>query len=502
MNDDSVSSEGVPYPVQKSQPMTGLDAIDGTAKNQDAVRLGRQTMGADDQRWLRYRSRIKAALAGLQKDMDLWSKAIADDGSTRVLRHHVEQFRNFTTDAYRLLLGEDMVDSTARQTVEFHPLSPQEADREDFREMVAGVFTGQWLLLRNVIVQRVAGSPYRGEDENSGIQALDADARRYYQSLYKVLNAKLGDSNNLLNWRYRNRPLVRFAPLVHLGTGIQLAVFNRRTPLIISVPVGALPDMPSSAMTRMAIPHEVAHAVFVQVPELIEEMERKARERLDAKAPPRQRRVLYDMVLNWMEEICADLVGTALAGEPFAESARWIMAGPDLALGVTSRTHPPAIMRPVIHFLALARIEQNVEAPLFEALRKEVSASGIDTNLLARQFRALPALMYVDLGTVYDALVDVVRDLLDTELTILGGVTLGALLAEIYRTHREAAHDSEVSSEELESWGKISDLEAKEFVIDMPSSPVTPAYVTPGVSIHPFCWTWLVGTLIKCPEES
>ena len=250
----------------------------------------------------------------------------------------------------------------------------------------------------------------------------------------------------------------------------------------------------------MSIPHEVAHAVFVQVPELMEELNSKVRERLEVKEPSRQRRVLYDMVLNWTEEICADLVGTALAGEQFAESARWIMAGPDPAIGVTSATHPPAIMRPVIHLLALARIEQKVETARFEGLREEISASGIDASVLARHFKSLPALMYVDLATVYDVLFEVVRNLLDVKLKILGSDTLGALLAEIYRTYRETPYDTELRDEELENWGEISETEAKEFVIDVPASPVTPAYVTPGISIRPFCWTWLLGSLVKCPD--
>ena len=233
---ESVSYENLPDTMKKVQ---AVRANTGATSNVAAGKLGLATMGANDQRMLRYRSRIEAALEGLQKDMGLWAEAIPADGSTRALRHHIEQFRMFASRAYMLLVGEEMRPPSGGPPAEYQPMSPEQTDREDFREMVAGVLTGQWLLLRNAIVQRVEGSPYRGKDKNSGIQALDADARRYYLCLYKVLNARLEKNSKLLNWRYRSHPLVRFAPLVHLGTGIQLAVFNRRTPLIISVPVGA-----------------------------------------------------------------------------------------------------------------------------------------------------------------------------------------------------------------------------------------------------------------------
>lgn len=484
----------------------------GVASNQQVVTLGRRTLGANDQRLLRYRSRIDAALAGLQKDMDLWAGVFAADDSARVLRHHLEQFRTFVQHAYFLLIGENLQplpdrDAAALRPPEIAPASAAQAEKEDFREMVVGVLTAQWLLLRNVIVQRVQGSPYLGVDANSGLQALDADARTYYRCLYDVLNTKLERNSSLLNWRYRKQPLVKFAPLVHLGNSIQLAVFNRRTPLVISVPVGALPEMPSSDLTRMAIPHEVAHAVFVQVPELIEELGSKVRAKLDTTNRSRQSMVLYDMVLNWTEEICADLVGTALAGEQFADSARWIMASSDASLNVSNSTHPPAILRPVIHLLALARIEQKVETVRFDALREglrtEIGASNTESSVLARQFKSVPALMFVKLETVYDALTTVVRHLLDAKLKILGGETLGALLAEIYRARMQPPPDDEKSrEEELEKWGEIPVAEEKEFVIDFPLAVAAPVYATPGVSNHPFLCEVEFLAAVFCPKDS
>lgn len=129
-----------------------------------------------------------------------------------------------------------------------------------------------------------------------------------------------------LNRHYRDQPLLKVAPLVYLGDAGELTVFNRRVPLMLSIPLSALPGSAQEEFAKMAIPHEVAHAIFAQVPEVIDEIKEKLRHDLltgaiasGSELELSQRdSVLYHMAIDWTEEICADLVGTALAGEQFA----------------------------------------------------------------------------------------------------------------------------------------------------------------------------------------
>ena len=433
-----------------------------------------------------YEARIGAAWKSLLADINRWeiklATSLSRNVSDRLIQHHIVQFNQFAVRGYNALINETQ-DTRLTENNEI----------VDFEALVVGVFTAQWLLLRDVASQRVAGSPYR-----SGLHSLDKEAQQYYAKLYYVFNQHLDRSSTSY---YKDR-IASFAPLVYLGNITQLTIFNRRVPLMISIPFGALshPEYPDtnqiSKATRMALPHEIAHSIFAQIPELIEELVGKLKEEIDADASlSRSKRVIYTMAINWTEEICADLVGTALAGEAFARSARWVMAGSSSLAGVTDESHPPTILRPIIHLIALSCIQENEPDKEYEDVRiaraylqEEIKHNHAKVNLLPdspsrleRQFRSVPALMFVQLKTIYDVLVDLVeRRLLNTELDVLNKKTLAALLVEISNVPKKRLPD-----DKFDPWGEIG-IAPGEFVLD---SPVTaaPTFGTPGVFNRPDC---------------
>ncbi len=244
----------------------------------------------------------------------------------------------------------------------------------------------------------------------------------------------------------------------------------------------------------MSIPHEVAHAIFVQVPEVTQEvrdqllakLEQKSRttEQGDAELS-RQESILHRMAIDWTEEICADLWGTALAGEEFARSARWTMAGTASSAGLTDATHPPAILRPIIHLQAMEAIAGDKErfAETREYFLEAIKASGstipVDSSL-KRRFRSVPALMFVQMETVSGILDAMVRDILALPLQTLGGRTMTQLLIAIYTTKK-----GKRPTQALPDWVKAI-KNSDDFLLDFPAELIPSSYATPGVSIFPY----------------
>jgi hypothetical protein len=262
---------------------------------------------------------------------------------------------------------------------------------------------------------------------------------------------------------------------------------------MLSIPFGALGSMDSDNI-RMAIPHEIAHALFTQVPELIEELTRKLQADLARQTDmSRHDRVLNETMIDWTEEICADLLATALAGEAYAQSSCWVMAGSDAMIGITDKTHPPAILRPMIPLIALDAMDGAGAGTEFRQLREyyhglvkddksqpAISAAG---NALERQFRSVPALIFVRMTTMYELLNDFVEQrLLTIDLDILGGQTLKTFLSDI----RNAPPAALADPDNLPAWGDFRNINADQFVLDFPADTV-PTFATPGVSEHPNC---------------
>lgn len=432
-----------------------------------------------------YSDRLDVAWASLFDDINRWKAKLALQPKNHLVHHHVCQFEEYIDRAYKALITDS---SQVQQADSMEVL--------DFRALVIGVFTAQWLLLQNVAAQRIDGSPYQ-----KGVDELDNLVIVYYARLYHVFTEKIAADK--LDNKYRQKPFATFAPLVYLGSVAQLAVFNQRIPLMLSIPLGALelPQNPEQiknseeevAQIRMAIPHEVAHAIFAQVPELINEIKEKLKTELnegrfdaksDAEEMSRRDHVLYEMAIEWTDEICADLIGTALAGELYAQSACWTMSGTTLTAGITDVTHPPAVLRPIIHLLALSTLmnkKVRFEKTLYY-FKREITESGNQVSVdfsLDRRFRSVPALMFVRLETVSDILCHLVQRILTLPLETLFNESLGALLPAIYQLQK-----AELPSEALPKWGEDPAIKDNEFVLDFPADLI-PSYTTPGISMFP-----------------
>lgn len=426
-----------------------------------------------------YRERLDAARKHLEKDIHRWREAKSDN---QRVRHHIEQFEEFTSRALEALL-----ENRERHAAD----DPTEA--LDFRAVVIGVFTAQWLLLRNVAQQHIVGSPYR-----EGIAKLDDIVKQYYARLYNTLTPRLKPEQP--SRPYSETRLLTFTPLVYLGNAGELTVFNRRVPLMISVPIAALPATDGAEgvhedeveLAQMSIPHETAHAIFAQIPELIDEIRDKLENDLQtgeiksqtgAELTARET-IVYRIALEWVEEICADLFGTALAGETFVRSARWALFSSEETVGITDRTHPPAIIRPLVHLMALSTIAP--DGKRFDTTRQRLedelkiaSDQGSGNLSLNRRFRSVPALLFVRLETVSTILTDVVGRILEMELTTLDGITMGALLKEIH-----SSEDTSLPETALPQWGDDPSITSETFILDFPAE-LFPMYTTPGVAILP-----------------
>ena len=263
---------------------------------------------------------------------------------------------------------------------------------------------------------------------------------------------------------------------------------------MLSIPLSALENRPGNENSRMSIPHEIAHAIFAQIPELIDEIKGKLKAHIEESESSRREQVLNFFAINWTEEVCADLIGTALAGEAFARSARWIMADSDQTVGITDLSHPPALLRPMIHLQALSILEPTTEEyaqtrqEFEEAVKQSPSQLQVGPTL-HRRFRSVPALMFVRMGTMSDILERLVDRILTLKLDILHGETMKTLLLAIHqesRTHLPG---------DPEKWGDSTDITADELVLDFPAG-FTPDHMTPGVTTHPDCCdSWILRPL-------
>lgn len=455
-------------PISPSRP-------DATAF-QSLPELYREWVQSYSNRSKQYETRLDAAWNTLLADIRHWQAARAKNP---MVRHHIKQFEKFVTRAFDALINDHERNDASNP-----------AEVLDFRALVIGVFTTQWSLLRNVAQQRIAGSPYR-----DGVIQLDEIVKQNYARLYTVVNPKLKVDKQ--NRHLPSSPLLTFAPLVYLGNAGELTVFNRRVPLMLSVPLAALPGTPGAELAQMAIPHETAHALFSQIPELLEEIGSKLddalhngviRSPLTGKALTARETLIYRMTFEWIEEICADLFGTALAGEAFARSARWAMLSSEDTAGITDKTHPPTIIRPLVHLLALSTMES--ENKRFEETRKQfqdeidqASAQGSGELSLNRRFRSVPALIFVRLATVSTILSDVVTRILPMQLATLNGAALSSVLREIYAL-KEATLPADAP---LPAWGEDPTITSESFVLDFPAE-LFPSYTTPGVTVRPDGW--------------
>lgn len=437
-----------------------------------------------------YKDRLDAAWQSLDQDVKRWQK-IVPSGTT--IAHHINEFENFKNGAYDALVPHYREQLGAQRAVTSLEAQSQALDVDDFRALVIGVLTAHWSLLRQVASQRTKGSPY-SED----LPKLDQLSVEYYHRARNALPETA-------------RPRVKAsAPLIHLGNMSIITVFNQNVPLVLSIPYNSIDADDSGKLTqaaektRLAVPHEIGHAILIQVPELAQELrqllisdEGKLGHLLakEGKLTKRQE-ILAQTIAGWIDEILADMIGTALAGDEFAISAIWITATSENNVGIADEQHPPSIIRPCVHLKVLeylqtreARARRAEQIDEFkgvtesgESLQEQYLAKTVGDRL-RHQFKSIPALTFMRLEEVKDALNKTVDGLLDTEtkLQSLEGGTLGDLLLNCSKKL-----DPATPADELYGWSTIPPDQIEQFALAMPSGADTD-YFTPWMVSSGIC---------------
>jgi hypothetical protein len=466
-----------------------------------------------------YRHRLDVAWKSLCEDIERWREAVTD----KVISHHIRQYQLYSQTVFAafeeqikesaLALAEDpahtggdagaqdkSADTANRKIV--HPIEGDTLDDTEFRALVIGLLSSRWALLRQVALQRTPGSPYLGK---SNLPELDRLARDYYHRVRDVLPERLKSGDGRHEYLTTNTPttldginktggIAPFAPIVYLGSLAALTVFNRQVPLVLTLPMNAIDQKADpEKLSRLAIPHEIGHAILVQVPELREELQAKlltVLEQDDADNGSTGRtRVLHRLLVSWLDEILADMLGCALADEAFFFSAIWILASAEEHLGLSDDEHPPALVRFFTHHMTLSFLnERHPEAAREAAIQElyEKTPSGeelrdrflakIVGNRLVRQFKSLPAVTFLTLFDVRKTLERAVDLMLRDDrlrLEALDGLTIGDLLEKV------DANRAPQFKNKLTRWGKIPKEELKQFALDA-SSGLPPGFHTPA----------------------
>jgi hypothetical protein len=390
--------------------------------------------------------RIKSEHRGLFKDIELWKNSM-EEGT--VIRHHIYQFELLC----RLML-EQLKESTT-----FRPERWSKMDPSTFRSLIISVLGGKWHLLRQVAEQHSASSPYLAT-----LQDLDQFADGCYQRLYAVLK----DMCHV-------EKLSRSSPLVYLGPIARLFLFDEQAPCLISAPFGAANDDDKNGkeLCRETIPHEVGHAIFEQLPGLLDELRFKTETGLK-KPKSKKIALIRSIILNWLEEMVADMTGTALDGRRFADSALQLNIMPDQMVGITDGYHPIPLLRSFVHGWVLKQIAPGSAAAFDEHLNL------ITADFIDRPFESLPAVITVTMREVKDELLTIAAQVWNCKLKSLDRHTLGEVFQAVYQT---AAGDPRTPP----AWGTLT--EGSDEVIFRLVGPNRPLSPLPGLPllIEPIC---------------
>lgn len=392
--------------------------------------------------------RIMSEHRGLFKDIDLWKKSMPEG---TVIRHHIYQFELLC----RLMLEQ------LKETTSYRPERWSNMDASTFRSLIVSVLGGKWHLLRQVAEQHSARSPYL-----KTLEDLDQFADGCYQRLYAVLK----------NTCHVDK-LSKSSPLVYLGPIARLFLFDEQAPCLISTPFGAANDEDENGRTlcRETIPHEVGHAIFEQLPSLLDELRFKTETGL--KQPKSKKKgLIRSVILNWLEEMIADMAGTALDGKRFAESALQLNIMPDQVVGITDGHHPIPLLRSFVHGWVLKQLAPDSAAD-FDQHLDLITADHID-----RPFESLPAVITVTMREVRDELLTIVDQVWGCKLKTLDRHTLGEVFQAVYQTPAPAGKPSMPPD-----WGTLS--EDREEVIFRLIGPTRPTSPLPGIPLFldPLC---------------
>ncbi|MBD2093575.1 hypothetical protein H6F90_00200 [Trichocoleus sp. FACHB-591] len=405
-----------------------------------------------------YANRLDTAWDSLYQDIQRWQDAMGDtDG---VITHHLQEFAKFSRHAYLALIPSqpsETGDQSSKQSNQINQSLGDNLDAQDFRAVVIGVLTAYWTLLRQVAAQRLPGSPYY-----THVQQLDQLSIQYYYRLRQALPSDL------------QAQIVPCAPIVHLGDMSMLTIYNRQ-PLVLSVPLNAIDDNPNAQKSQAAIPHEIGHAIFLQIPKLLEELSNKLKEK--QKGLSKQQQILAEMINYWLEEILADMIGTALASDAFLISAIWITATSEANVGLADQEHPPTVIRPFIHLKVLEYLEAHNQSTIsqlkqtksdytntLDDLRQQFIMKTVG-NRLERQFKSIPVLTFITLDDVKNALEETVELLLKPstdpdalQLAALDNQTIGDLLINCAQQTNVL-----ISNNQLNYWGDLQAEDLRQF---------------------------------------
>lgn len=391
--------------------------------------------------------RIESEEQGLFNDINLW-KACIPPGT--VIRHHIDQFEQ---------LCYWMVDQLEGSFSHKPALWPN-LDQSTFKTLIVSVLSGKWILLRQVIQQRSSGSPYL-----KTLEELDGFADNCYQRLRSVLQSK----------EFAVKGISESSPLVYLGPIARLFLFDEEAPCLISAPFGAANDKDEHGkeLSRQTIPHEVGHAIFEQISGLLDELKFKINANLARTTTSKKQSLIQSVILNWLEEMLADMTGTALAGRPFAESASQITIMPEKIVGITDGYHPIPLLRSFVHGWVLEQLDPETGAEFNQQLII-LTAGYID-----RPFESLPAVITVTMKEVKEELLKIVEQVWDCPLDTLHDGSLGAVFQAVFNTAQTLLVGQR---EHLPVWGSLSGK--SEDVIFRLVGPGKPSSPLPGLPLY------------------
>ena len=297
---------------------------------------------------------------GLKNDIVLWKKTLPPQ---TVIHHHVSQFE---------ALSNWMIDRLDG-LFESNPARWPNLDPSTFNSLIVSILSGKWVLLRQVAQQRAPSSPYL-----EAAKSLDEYADQCYQRLRAVLKQNCG-----LNG------ISESSPLVYLGPIARLFLFDEEAPCLISAPFAAANDMDEHGreLSRQTIPHEVGHAIFDQIAGMVDELKYIINTSLSGPGSNKKQDVIRSVILNWLEEMIADMAGTAVGGLSFAESARRLTVMPARMAGVTDAEHPIPLLRVFVHGWVLDQTDTEAARTFNRLLNEQI------TDQVNRPFESLPAVI-------------------------------------------------------------------------------------------------------------
>ena len=386
----------------------------------------------------RHIERVNSERDGLLYDITTLKESLQDN---TVIRHHVQQF-------------EDLCKWVFSQLDTMFAYGRWKLEKPAFDSLIINLLGGKWMLLRQVALQRAGNSPYL-----KTLERLDKFAEDCYQRLISAMH-----SCDLTS-------LSTSSPLAYLGPIARMFMFDENAPCLISTPFGAAHtgDEVGQELCRQTIPHEATHAVFEQIPGLLDELKSKCGSQLAKSGASPRLSCLHPILLDWLNEIIADMGGTALAGEPFARSAAVIMIMPERNVGVTDKRHPIPVVRPYIHAWVLENTHSDKAAGFKTFLE------GLTEDYLDRNYESLPAVVSVTLGEVRDELIKLVGFIWGTELETLNGHSIGEVFSAAVRPKTTKAKVVD-GARSLPAWGSPQTSE-KEFIFKLvkksgPGSPL------------------------------